>query len=377
MIKLSNWRGALAQSPVFFCARRASGGAGVQSIVFRRIEGAAKLAGTRGVRNDITDVAGIKVGAAEDARARTGVTVILPDNPAIVAGDIRGGGPGTRETDLLDPSTLVDRADAIVLSGGSSYGLAAADGVAAWLGARGRGFRLIDIPGVPPSPIVPAAILYDLANGGAKDWGETPPYGALGRQACENAGVAVRLGASGAGFGARAGNSPGGTGSASYVDDDGLVVGALVAVNSFGSVKMPGTDVFWAAPFEIDDEFGGGWPDRKPVAQGLPPDTKLAAARHADTRANTTIGVVAVNRYLTQAEARRVAIMAQDGIARAIRPVHGPTDGDVIFVLATSGAGGGAAPSGPLDLTRIGAAAADCVARAIARGVFEAERRTG
>ena len=320
-----------------------------------------------GARNDITDVPGILVGQAEDRKARTGVTVILPDAPAVVAGDVRGGGPGTRETDLLDPSTLVDRADAIVLSGGSSYGLGAADGAAAYLGARGRGFRLAAVDGVPPSPIVPAAILYDLANSGDKNWGEDPPYPRLGREACANAKRGVAQGRAGAGFGARAGASPGGVGSASFVTDDGLIIGALMAVNSFGSVKMPGTDVFWAAPFEIGAEFGGRWSAAKPSVSDLPADTKLGAG----PRANTTIGVIAVNASLTQAEARRVAIMAQDGVARAIRPVHGPTDGDVIFVLATGGAPGG----GPLGLTRIGAIAADCVARAIARGVFEAENQ--
>jgi L-aminopeptidase/D-esterase-like protein len=321
-----------------------------------------------GPNNDITDVSGIRVGQAEDAGVRTGVTVILPDASAIAAGDVRGGGPGTRETDLLDPSTLVERVDAIVLSGGSSYGLGAADGVAAWLGARGRGFRLTQVPGVPPSPIVPAAILYDLANGGDKNWGETPPYFELGKRACADARVGVAQGRHGAGFGARAGAEQGGVGSASYVTDDGLIIGALVVVNSFGSVRMPGTDVFWAAPFEIDGEFGGRRATGPlPPAADFPADTKLAGFR-----ANTTIGVVAVNAALTQGEARRIAIMAQDGYARSIRPVHGPTDGDVIFALAV----GGARRADPISLTRIGTIAADCVARAVARAVFEAAHET-
>lgn len=322
----------------------------------------------KGSRNDITDVPGLRVGHAEDARIRTGVTVVIPERPAVCAGDIRGGGPGTRETDLLDPSSLVERADAIVLAGGSSYGLAAADGAAAFLGAQGRGFQLVKVPGVPPSPIVPAAILYDLANGGDKAWGLDPPYRRLGIAACETATSSQqRLGRVGAGYGASAGAGPGGVGSASYVTAEGLIIGALVAVNSFGSAKMPGADVFWAWPFEEEDEFGGRRPARewRGVAD-LPPDTKLAAA----ARANTTIGVVAVSAALTQAEARRVAIMAQDGIARAIRPAHGPTDGDAIFVLAT---GEGSSPD-PLTLTRLGLLAADCVSRAIARGVYEAER---
>lgn len=320
-----------------------------------------------GPLNDITDVPGVRVGQAHDAAVRTGVTVILPDRPAIVAGDVRGGGPGTRETDLLDPSTLVDRADAIVLSGGSSYGLGAADGVAAWLGARGRGFRLADLPGVPPSPIVPAAILYDLANGGAKGWGDHPPYPRLGQEACANAKIGVDLGRAGAGFGAQAGSEAGGVGSASFALENDIMVGALAAVNSFGSVRMPGSAVFWAAPFEIGDEFGGMKPSGREIpAAGFPPDTKLAGVR-----ANTTIGVVAVNADLTPPQARRVAIMAQDGLARAIRPVHGPTDGDVIFVLAV----GGAPCEDPIRLTRIGSVAADCVARAVARGVYEAARQ--
>ncbi|MFZ5616393.1 MAG: P1 family peptidase [Pseudomonadota bacterium] len=325
------------------------------------------MTGGRGANNDITDVPGIRVGQAADQKTRTGVTVILPDAPAIVAGDVRGGGPGTRETDLLDPSTLVDRADAIVLAGGSSYGLGAADGVCAFLGARGRGFRLANVAGVPPSPIVPAAILYDLANGGDKNWGETPPYGRLGREACAAAKIGVAQGRAGAGYGARAGADPGGVGSASWMAGDGLIIGALAAVNSFGSVKMPGSDIYWAAPFEIDGEFGDARPAANSApAAGLPPDTKLAAAR-----TSTTIGVVAVNANLTQAEARRIAIMAQDGYARAIRPVHGPTDGDVVFVLAT----GGRPCESPLDLTRIGSIAADCLARAVAKGVYEAIRQ--
>ncbi len=333
--------------------------------------GAQTRGGIRpGPHNDITDVPGINVGQASDHAVQTGVSVILPETAMVCAGDVRGGGPGTRETDLLQPDTLVQTADAVVLSGGSSYGLGAADGVTAWLGAQGRGFQLVNNPKIPPSPIVPSAILYDLANGGDKDWGRTPPYAALAQSACEAASAnAVALGRAGAGYGARAGNTAGGIGGASYVDDEGLAIGALIAVNSFGSAKMPGSDVFWAWPFEQEGEFGGKRPaaDWRPTAD-LPPDTKLAAA----ARANTTIGVIAVNANLTQSDAQRIAIMAQDGLARAIRPVHAPTDGDAIFVLAT---GKGPEPT-PLHLTRLGLLAADCAARAIARGVYEAERQT-
>lgn len=321
-----------------------------------------------GPKNAITDVPGLKVGNAEDADVKTGVTVLLPDTPAIVAGDVRGGGPGTRETDLLDPATLVDRADAIVLSGGSSYGLAAADGVTSWLGARGRGFQLVARDGVPPSPIVPAAILYDLANGGNKKWGETPPYTQLGKDACEAASATIAQGSVGAGTGALAGNGIGGLGSASYVTHDGLTVGAIVAVNSFGSTKMPGDDprAFWAWPFELDNEFGGLRPSSDTVGiTDLPDDTKLAPPR-----ANTTIAAIAISAPCSQASLKRIAIMAQDGLARAIRPVHAPTDGDVVFALSTAEE---ASEPDPITLTRLGNIAADCLARAVARGVYEAE----
>ena len=322
-----------------------------------------------GPNNDITDVPGLKIGQAEDHQVKTGVTVVLPDKPAICAADIRGGGPGTRETDLLDPSTLAETVDAVVLSGGSSYGLGAADGVAAWLGAQGQGFQLIPAQGVPPSPLVPAAILYDLANGGDKNWGDEPPYASLGKDACESANRSLQQGNAGAGFGATAGAGEGGIGSASYVAEDGITLGAIMAVNSFGSVKMPGSDVFWAWPFEEREEFGGRRPSNDWRSQSdLPPDTKLGAP----ARANTTIGVVAIAADLTQGQAKRVAIMAQDGITRAIRPAHGPTDGDAIFILAI----GGAPCNDPLTLTRIGNLAADCAARAIAKGVFEAEKQT-
>ncbi|WP_308238068.1 P1 family peptidase [Phenylobacterium sp. J367] len=201
-----------------------------------------------GARNLITDVPGLKVGQAEDVRVRTGVTVILPDERAVCAVDVRGGAPGTRETDALAPENLVDAVDAVVLSGGSSYGLAAADGVVAWLGARGRGYGLSPDPAVPPSPVVPAAILFDMANGGDKAWGESPPHRALGRAAVAAAAEDFALGTAGAGYGAMAGALKGGVGSASIVSHDGYTVGALAAVNSFGSAVAPGGRTFWAAP---------------------------------------------------------------------------------------------------------------------------------
>ncbi len=319
-----------------------------------------------GPRNLITDVPGLSVGGAVDARVRTGVTVLLPDERAICAADVRGGAPGTRETDALGADTLVEAVDAVVLSGGSVYGLAAADGVAAWLGAQGRGYGLARGPGVPLAPVVPAAILYDLANGGDKDWALTPPYRDLGIAAIKAAGRAFDLGTAGAGAGAMAGALKGGLGSASAVTIDGFTVGALVAVNSFGSVVAPGGRAFWARAFEIDGEFGGIKASRTLAG---PNDWGLAK-RDPRIGDNTTIACVAVDAILDPAQARRLAVMAQDGLARAIRPVHTPFDGDVVFALAT-----GRRPlpePTAFSLTRLGALAADCLARAVARGVYEA-----
>ncbi|MEG9861574.1 MAG: P1 family peptidase, partial [Parvularculales bacterium] len=212
-----------------------------------------------GPHNLITDVDGISVGNAEDSHVATGVTVILPEGRAVAAVDSRGGGPGTRETDALDPVCLVDEIDGIVLSGGSSYGLEAASTVATRLGALGRGFAMRSEG--PVSPVVPAAILYDLANGGDKQWDAAPPYGRLGDEALEAAIKAEQagdkmftLGNAGAGYGASAGNLKGGLGSTSFVCGDGLQIGALVATNPFGAVVMPNTTTLWAAPWEIGDE---------------------------------------------------------------------------------------------------------------------------
>jgi L-aminopeptidase/D-esterase-like protein len=318
-----------------------------------------------GPKNLITDVAGLKVGQAEDLGVRTGVTVVLPDDRSVCACDVRGGGPGTRETEALASENLVDAVDAVVLSGGSVYGLAAADGVAAWLGARGRGFVVRADLRIPPSPIVPGAILFDLANGGDKGWGEEPPYRELGRRAAAAAQEDFALGSAGAGCGALAGALKGGTGSASVVTSDGITVGAVVAVNAWGSAVAPGGRTFWAAPFELDGEFGGlgaAGLSAAPDAWGL--------AKAPDALRNTTIACVATDAALTPAQARRVAIMAQDGLARAIRPVHAPFDGDVVFALST--ARRPLPEPHPYAVARIGALAADCLARAVARGVYEA-----
>ena len=320
-----------------------------------------------GPHNLITDVAGLRVGQAEDARACTGVTVLVADSAVSAAVDVRGGAPGTRETEALDPTSLGGAVDAITLAGGSVYGLDAASGAMAWLGARGRGFRFA--PGTPSAPIVPGAIIFDLLNGGEKDWGETPPYRALALDAIAKAGEDFALGNHGAGLGARAGLYKGGTGSASAVTDDGIVVGALVIVNSVGSPIIPGTDVFWAHPFEQDGEFGGRrLPGNfKGIDLGLPTDIKGGAPASA----NTTIAIVATDAMLSRVELKRLAIMAADGMARALRPVHAPTDGDTVFAIST--AKHAIAEPRWRDIMRIGTLAADCLARAIARGVYAAD----
>ena len=336
-----------------------------------RASAGADRRGKPGPRNLITDVAGIKVGQAESPAVRTGVTVIVPDKESTAAVDVRGGGPGTRETDALNAYNLVHAADAIVLSGGSVYGLAAADGVAAWLGAHDRGFVAVPTPGVPRSPIVPAAILFDLPNGGNKNWGLEPPYRSLGIKAIESASETFALGTAGAGYGAGAGSLKGGTGSASVVTFDGMTVGAIVAVNSLGSVVGPDGKSFWAAPFEMNNEFGGLAP---PNARIGADDWGLSKASPA-ARQNTTIGCIATDVDLTPDELKRVVMMAQDGLARAIRPIHSPFDGDVVFGIAT-----GKRPTPEpraYTVARIGALAADTLSRAIARGVYEATNPPG
>lgn len=318
-----------------------------------------------GSRNLVTDVDGIAVGNAEDRGLRSGVTVILPEAAAVAAVEVRGGAPGTRETDALEPTRLVECVDAVALSGGSAFGLDAAAGAMAWLAERGRGFAV----GETVVPIVPAAILFDLGGGQEKSWGEEPPYRRLGLRACEAAGADFALGNAGAGLGAVAGKLKGGLGSASAVAEDGLQVGAVVAANPVGSVVVPGEATFWAWALEQENELGGQRPPR--LERPLPLDEEVKGLPGA----NTTIGVAATNAALSPAQARQVAVMAQDGLARAIRPVHTPFDGDTLFVLAT-----GTWPlSGPApgQVARVGSLAADCVARAVARGVFLADSLGG
>lgn len=316
------------------------------------------------LRNLITDVEGLKVGNAEAADWPTGVTVILPDRPAAAAVDVRGGGPGTRETDLLDPAAKVDRIDALFLSGGSAFGLKAGDGIMTWLAERGRGFPA----GTWRVPIVPGAILFDLPMEGIADPGILS-HDTLARRACDNADLDYSLGSFGAGTGARAGKLKGGLGSVSTVLPGGAVVGALTAANPVGSVVMPGSGTFWAWALEQHGEMG----HQKPPAGAALPDFDLPL--ESRLRANTTLAVVATDVALDKADLQRVAIMAQDGLARAIRPVHTPYDGDIVYAVST----GRRQPSGPPEMTvaRLGAAAADCVARSIARGVFEAKIEAG
>jgi len=310
-------------------------------------------------RNLITDVSGVRVGHAGDPRLASGVTAIVFDAPAVCSVDVRGGGPGTRETDLLDSERTVAGIDAIALAGGSAFGLDAASGVQAWLREQGRGY---EVRGARV-PIVPGAILFDLLSGGDKDWGRYPPYRELGYAAAAAAGTDFALGSAGAGLGATTVNLKGGVGSASATTRDGAVVGAVVAVNATGSVTVGDTAHFWAAAFEENGEFGGGG-----FPASLPADA-LAPRSKADWRESTTIAVVATDATLTKPQAKRLAVMAQTGLARAIYPVHTPLDGDVVFAAAT-----GAKPLGdPLrGLTDIGTAAANALARAVARAVYEA-----
>jgi len=310
-------------------------------------------------RNLITDILGLRVGQAGDASLGSGVTTIVFDAAVVASVDVRGGGPGTRETALLDPAQTVEGIDAIVLSGGSAFGLDAASGVQAWLREQGRGFRIRDAV----VPIVPAAIMFDLLNGGDKNWGRYPPYRELGYEAAKNARAEFALGSVGAGLGATTATLKGGIGSASAVTRDGTSVGALVVVNAVGSIVIGGGPHFWAAPFEQNKEFGGlGSP-----AQVSPAD--LAIRAKGGPGENTTIAVITTDAELNKAQCNRLAVMAQDGFARAIYPVHTPLDGDVVFAAAT---GAKVLADPHYGLAELGMVAANVMARAIARGVYEA-----
>jgi L-aminopeptidase/D-esterase-like protein len=314
------------------------------------------------LKNLLTDVSGVQVGHAHDAGLASGVTAILFDSPAIASIDVRGGGPGTREDAALKPESTVEAIDGIAFAGGSALGLDAAGGVQAWLAEQGRGFRVREAV----IPIVPGAICFDLLNGGNKAWGRFPPYRDLGYAAAGAAGADFALGSVGAGFGATTANFKGGLGSASAQTGGGVTVGALAVVNAVGSVTVGDGPWFWAAPFEIGDEFGG---------RGLPnaftPDMlkgRLKGGPAATPAENTTLVVVVTDAVLTKSQARRLAMIAQTGMARAIYPVHAPLDGDVVFAAAT----GKKAVDPLFGLTELGMVAANTVARAIARGVHAA-----
>ena len=309
-----------------------------------------------GPLNLITDVEGLRVGNAGNARLKSGVTVLTAEAPFACGVHVMGGAPGTRETDLLAPDRLVQAVDALVLSGGSAFGLGAAEGVMAGLRAAGRGFAV----GSARVPIVPAAILFDLLNGGDKEW-EDSPYPALGRRALESAGTRFDLGTAGAGTGAMTARWKGGLGSASAVMEDGATVGALVAVNALGSVTAP-SGQFWAAPWEMGAEFGG-------LGLGGPFDPGGEPVPQKRQGEATTIAIVATDAGLDKAGLTRMAVGAHDGLARAILPSHTPFDGDLVFALSTG--------RRPADPFRLGHAAACVLARAVARAVFEATPAPG
>lgn len=314
------------------------------------------------MHNLLTDIAGIRVGHADDAELASGVTAVVFDRPAVAAMDVRGGAPGTREGGLLDLVNMVERIDAIALSGGSAFGLEAGGGVQAWLAEQGRGFQARSAI----VPIVPGAICFDLLNGGNKKWGRFAPYRDLGYVAAAAAGTSFALGSVGAGLGANTANLKGGLGSASAQTPDGVKVAALAVVNAVGTVTVGDGPWFWAAPFEVDGEYGG---------RGLPaaftPDMlkmRVKGGPAATPFENTTLAVVVTDAVLTKNQTKRLAMMAQTGFARAIYPVHAPTDGDVVFAAST----GGRQIDPLIGLTELGMVAANVMARAIARGIYAA-----
>ncbi len=317
-----------------------------------------------GPKNLITDIAGLRVGNAQDDTLKSGATVLLADTPFTASVHVMGGAPGTRETDLLAPDKSVAAVDALVLSGGSAFGLDACSGVVDGLRAAGRGFRV----GSATIPLVPGAILFDLLNGGEKDWTDNP-YRALGRRAYDAASDSFPLGTVGAGTGALSAMLKGGLGSASVQLPDGTMVGALVAANPVGAVTTPGDRHFYAAPFEMNGEFGGLGPDPS-SGLGFSMESRKGAAM--SPRENTTIAIVATDATLTKAQCQRMAVAAHDGIGRATVPAHTPHDGDLVFALSTSGHEVDASILG-----LIGHAASLCLARAIGRAIYHATPAPG
>ncbi|MEP3278179.1 MAG: P1 family peptidase [Stappiaceae bacterium] len=316
----------------------------------------------QGPKNLITDVPGLKVGNAHNAHFKTGTTVLLPDEPITASVAIHGGAPGTRDAALLEPDHTLEKVDALVLSGGSAFGLDASGGVQQWLKEQGRGLTI----GSAQIPIVPGAIIFDLLNNGNKDWGPMPPYRDLAISACTNADHDFTLGTCGAGYGATTARLKGGLGSASTVLENGVTIGALVAVNSIGSPTMGDGRQFWAAPFEINDEFGGlGLPEK--VTHST---TKIRVKSiPLEPGANTTIAIIATDADLTKSACKRLAIESHDGISRAIWPAHSPLDGDLVFAASTARV---ALKDPVADFLEVGAAAAATLSRAIARAVYEA-----
>jgi L-aminopeptidase/D-esterase-like protein len=318
------------------------------------------------MRNLITDVAGVLVGNAQDMRAATGATVAIFEQGAVASISTLGGAPGDRMGTSLEPEMVGQMIDAVVLSGGSVYGLDAAGGASAVLCQRGQGRTF----GGLAIPVAVQAILFDLINGGEKDWmrepvKHEPPYWNLGRDAALVAAHDFALGTAGAGVGATTAGLKGGLGSTSARTSQGFTVGALVAVNAVGSATIGSGPHFWAGAYEQGDEFGGlGWP------APLPADAlKMRFKGQPLPATATTIALVATDAALTKAECKRLAIMANDGLSKSLRPVHAPNDGDTVFAAATGKAGSGGDP--PV-LTELGTVAADCLARAVARGVYEA-----
>jgi len=314
------------------------------------------------MKNLLTDVAGVTVGHAQNDKVGSGTTAILFDRPVVAAMDVRGGGPGVRDAVLLDLVNTVETIDGFALSGGSAHGLEAGGGVQAWLTERGRGFRLRDAL----VPLVTGAIIFDMLNGGDKKWGRFPPFRELGYAAADTASDCFALGSVGAGFGATTAGLKGGLGSASAQTDGGATVAALAVVNAVGSTIVGDGPHFWAAPFEVNNEFGGRRLPARFSQEMLKVRLKGSAAASAGE--NTTIAVVVTDAKLDKAQTKRLAIIAQTGFARAIYPVHAPLDGDVVFAAST-----GVKPIDPgHGLTELGAIAANVIARAIARGVYEA-----
>jgi len=310
------------------------------------------------MRNLITDVPGVLVGSAQDSTVASGVTVVLFEDPAVGAIATPGGAPALRDGALLAPEMTVSAVDGFVLSGGSAFGLDAGGGVMAYLASHGRGLPFED----HRVPITPSASLFDLTHGGDKNWGRRSPYGDLGYAAVAAASKAFKLGTVGAGYGGWTYDLKGGLGSASAMSASGFVVGAVAAVNAAGRVTRGSSAHFWAAGYERDAEFGG-------FGEGPAAPDRFELALTTDRPGNTTLIVIATDAPFDKSQMTRLAIMASGGFALAIRPAFGPGDGDIVFAASTRRSK--KTPTAR-DLIDIGALAAECVARAIARGVYEA-----